>query len=520
MRISTNQINDQAVGAMLDTQTKAARTQLQLATGRKILTPADDPAAGASILGLKQAIAVNAQYQKNADTARARLHREESALTGVENLLQRVRELAIQGNNDSQNSQTRRAIASEVRERLSELLAIANTVDANGEYLFAGYQRHTQPFAADPAGGYNYFGDQGQRFLEIGPDRQMADGDPGADVFQLIGNGNGTFTTQEDSANNGSGVIDPGRVSDPTAYDGDTYTVLFPFETAATGTLAFNDNNANDTLAYTLSIDGTAVYTVDETGAPVNTLAGLAAEINDDAGVTGVRAYVANSRLYLTRTAPSTSPITVTESVSGYTAGDGDQVTGYFGTVLDADTDPSVDIVYMPADATAYLVLDSSANVEAAGAYAEDAVVSFNGVQTSFKGAPLHGDRFTIAPNTNQDLFATVENLATALETGAGDTAGRARFHNAINRFLTDLDQAQTNIEDVHARIGGRLNAIDSQVDGNELATLQLRETLSTVEDLDYAEAISRLNLQLLALQAAQQSFVRIQGLSLFNFLG
>lgn len=404
MRISTNQINDQAVGAMLDTQTKAARTQLQLATGRKILTPADDPAAGASILGLKQAIAVNEQYQKNADTARARLHREESALTGVENLLQRVRELAIQGNNDSQNSQTRRAIASEVRERLSELLATANTMDANGEYLFAGYQRHTQPFAANPAGGYSYFGDQGQRFLEIGPDRQMADGDPGADVFQLIGNGNGTFTTLDNPANTGNGVIDPGTVGG--TFVPDTYTITF------------------------------------------------------------------------TQALP-TDPITyaVTGAVSGV--------------------------------------------VVAAGTpYSSGAQINFNGVSLNVTGAPANADSFTVTSSTNQDLFTTVENLATALETGASGTAGHAQFHNAINRFLVDLDQAQTNIEDVRARIGGRLNAIDSQVDGNDLATLQLRETLSTVEDLDYAEAISRLNLQLLALQAAQQSFVRIQGLSLFNFLG
>ena len=75
------------------------------------------------------------------------------------------------------------------------------------------------------------------------------------------------------------------------------------------------------------------------------------------------------------------------------------------------------------------------------------------------------------------------------------------------------------NLERIRSQVGSRLNAMDSQENLNDAYSLQLQTTLSRLEDLDYAEAITRLEQQLTGIQAAQQSFVRIQGLSLFNFL-
>jgi flagellar hook-associated protein 3 FlgL len=520
MRVSTPQLHRSSVNAILDQQAQSSRTQQQLATGKRLLAPSDDPAASAKILDLNQAVAVTGQYDRNIDAARNRLNREETALAGVQTVLQRVRELAIQANNDSQNNETRQGIALEVRQRLSDLLGYANTKDANGEYLFAGFQSHTQPFAQNPAGGFTYSGDQGQRFLQVGPDRQVATNDAGAPVFQVIRNGNGTFTTRDNAANIGSGVIDPGTVTDPTAYDGDTYTVLFPFTTSATGSLAFNDANGNDTLSYSLSIDGTPVYTVDETGTPLNTLQDLATQINGATGTTGVQAYVAGSTLYLARTTPGDTPITVTETLSGYTAGDGDQATGYFGATLTGDAGgASHDTVYTPGNADAYLVLDSADNIDASGSYQADGAITFNGVKTSVKGEPANGDRFSVAPSTNQDIFTTVQNLIDALETPSQGTADLAAFHNAVNRVLTDIDQSQANFSGVRSGVGARLNTLDDQGNVNGAAKLQLQEALSKEQDLDYASAASRFNLQLVALQAAQQAFVKLQGLSLFNFL-
>src|SRR5690606_33862678 len=109
--------------------------------------------------------------------------------------------------------------------------------------------------------------------------------------------------------------------------------------------------------------------------------------------------------------------------------------------------------------------------------------------------------------------------LADALDAPVTSEAGRARLNNAVNRALATLDQGLERLLDVRASVGARLKSVESQRNINEDVLLQLQTNLSDVEDLDYAEAISRFNLQQTTLQAAQQTYVQVQRLSLFNFL-
>ena len=400
MRISTNELFRQGTGAILEQQAKLSKTQLQLASGQRILTPADDPAGAVRALMLGQTIEVTRQFQLNADVATARLGLEDRVLEGVTNALQRVRELAVQGNNQALGTEDRAAIAVELRQRLDELVGLANTQDANGEYLFAGYQGQTQPFARSASGAVVYSGDQGQRHLQIGPDRQVAVGDSGRDVFMAIRGGNGRFATDASTANTGSGVIGPGSVLDPTAYQPHSFTIRF---TSATQFDVIDDTTAT--------------------------------------------------------------------------------------TVLSGQT------------------------------YASDGGVQFNGLGVRINGEPAVGDEFSVRPSGEQDMFATLQRLIDSMEAPVGDPATSARLAQGISNALTNLDQSLGNIGQVRAGVGTRLNAIDSQNDFNASAILQFQQMLSEVQDLDYTEAISRLNQQLLGLQAAQQSFVQVQGLSLFNLL-
>jgi len=400
MRVSTAQFNRQQVTAILDRQSALSRTELQLATGRRILAPSDDPQAAKTILDLNHAVDINQQYQANADVATSRQSLEETVLASVTTLLQRVRELAIQANGGALNNEDRVAIAAEVRERLAELLGLGNSQDANGEYLFGGYKTNTQPFSSDGTGGFTYDGDQGQRFLQISPSFQAAVGDSGSEVFWAIHNGNGTFQVQEAAGNTGDGVISPASVTDLAAWQAGS-------------------------KPYTIAIDVAGDYTVTDGGGVV----------------------VAN------------------------------------------------------------------------GAYVSGSNIGFDGIQVTIAGAPVAGDTFTVAPSTNQDVFTTLQDLVDALETGVVDDATRGHFGNAIARFLGDVDQAMDNILETRAKVGARLNAIDSQMAVNDDAILYAQVNLSAVQDLDYAEAASRMQLELLGLQAAQQAFVKVQGLSLFNFI-
>ncbi len=533
MRISTLQLQLTGISAILDRQAEVSRTQNQLATGKRILSPADDPAGAASIENFRQAIERTGQFQDNIILARQRLNVEESNLESAGNILQRVRELAVQGNNDTLTNLDRRSIASEVRQRLDELLSIANTRDANGEYIFSGFQGLTEPFSQDASGNFIYSGDQGQRLLQVSQSRQIADRDSGAEVFQTVRNGNGTFTTLDNTANTGTGIINVGSVIDPTLYDGDTYTLRAVDNANVTtggGVGTINDDVATaNVLEYRLTINGQTVYTQSEAAAPLANLTAARDAINGaaDANValTGVRAYVDTSanRLYLSREPASTQAITVVETLidTGATALDtGDTVTGYFGSSLVGDgTDTVNNTITFTNEADSYLVLDSSNNIETSGTYQDGAQISFNGIATDLTGTPNIGDSFTISPSANQDIFTILDNLATALEGGLSGASATALFHNAMNRVLADLEQAENKVLEVRGTVGSRLNVLDSQEGSNEDFIINLRASLSRIEDIDFAEAASRLNLELVGLEAAQQSYVRVQGLSLFNFI-
>ncbi|MDX2505217.1 MAG: flagellar hook-associated protein FlgL [Gammaproteobacteria bacterium] len=124
-------------------------------------------------------------------------------------------------------------------------------------------------------------------------------------------------------------------------------------------------------------------------------------------------------------------------------------------------------------------------------------------------------------------VFAVVGELEAVLSTNQGlvDPPPPAvpvtteTFHDSMSRIIGNIDQALGHVADAQAAIGARLNATESQENVNEDYLVQLASTLSDTQDLDYTEAISRLQQQQIGLQASQQTFTKIQGLSLFNFL-
>lgn len=183
MRVSTSQLYLQGLRAIQDQQTQLSKVSNQLGTGKRLTSPADDPAASAAIIGLNEDVQRLERFQTNADRAESRLSLTESTLDSSVNVLQRMRELVVYGLNGSHNAESRDDIAAEGRQLLDQMLSLANTRDANGEYIFAGYQSNSEPFAQTGPGTFKYSGDQGQRFLAIGENRQIAVTDTGSDIF-------------------------------------------------------------------------------------------------------------------------------------------------------------------------------------------------------------------------------------------------------------------------------------------------------------------------------------------------
>lgn len=226
IRVSTNTIHDKAVTSILQQQEKLLNIQQQVSSGRRILTPADDPSGAARVLQITQADALNTQYSENRNIAGTNLGLVENTLESMTRLIQNVQTATVNAGNASFTDSDRQSIVTELRGRFEELMGFANTTDATGQYLFSGYKGDTIPFVKT-ATGVVYNGDQGDRKVQIGASRQISTGESGTDVFERIKNGNGVFVTAANSLNVGTGVIDVGSVTAPASLTGNNYEITF-----------------------------------------------------------------------------------------------------------------------------------------------------------------------------------------------------------------------------------------------------------------------------------------------------
>ncbi len=202
MAISTLQIFRQGVNGILDQQSKLISTQQQLSSGKRILSPADDPIGTTQVIRLTETKRITDQYQSNIIQARNRLGAEEVVLTSATDVLQRARELSVRSLNATNSASDRAATAKEVRQLLDEMISLGNRKDGNGDYLFAGSKVKLTPFSSNGAGVFSYAGDQQQRRIQVASDRLIADGDSGLDVFMKVPAGAGGFEDVFSTLNN------------------------------------------------------------------------------------------------------------------------------------------------------------------------------------------------------------------------------------------------------------------------------------------------------------------------------
>lgn len=229
MRISTAQLYRQGVESFGVQQSKLAKLQQQISTGVKINKPSDDPAASSRILELQEAVSIQEQYQVNISTADTRLKIQEDTLGALGRIAHRLKELAIQGNNSTLDITASRAIGVEVKELLEEMIALGNVRDANGDFLYAGFQNDSQPFSQIFTGSIShvvYNGDDGQRSLQVSETRQMVVDNPGSDVFLRLSSAT-ALNELASTTNTGTGIMAPASVFDASVYVPGNYEIRF-----------------------------------------------------------------------------------------------------------------------------------------------------------------------------------------------------------------------------------------------------------------------------------------------------
>ena len=183
-RIASNTLSRNILTANQASLGRLTDLQLQLATGKRINKPSDDP------VGIRQSLRLRAEslksddFQGNIETSRGFLNTADSAFAGMTSLLQQVKGLAVQGGNETLDASARAAIGAQVDNALKGLVGLGNT-QHDGRYVFAGAATTTEPFSLSDAGDrVDYSGAEENFAVQISPSSTSPVSQIGSALFQ------------------------------------------------------------------------------------------------------------------------------------------------------------------------------------------------------------------------------------------------------------------------------------------------------------------------------------------------
>lgn len=412
VRFSTLQINRQGLNGLLDVQAAATKTQQQISTGKRVLTPGDDPISASRILQLSQELELNARYETNASELQNRLEREDVALSSVNELLQRAQELVIQTGDGALAQEQRRFISIEVKGIVDSMAQVMNSRDGNGNFIFSGLNGDAQPYTKGGDGRYRYEGDEGQRSIQLGPSSFVKANASGRQLFEDIPSAIASLNLVASATNKGSppAEIGSGQVLDQSVFDDfypeDVVIEFRPLDEVNPPALTFNVKQASD------------------------------------------------------------------------------------GRVIKQNA------IYQSGE-----------------------LIQFAGAGVRVSGTPAVGDTFVVNSSQKKGLLATLEDFSVQLDNLTDSPDDRALLTDSIASTLTNLNNAQTRLLEGQSSVGSRLNQVESVRSSNADVRLATQASLSELQDLDFAAAVSQLSQETFILEAAQASFARVSGLTLFNFI-
>lgn len=536
MRISTSWAHQQSVNSLLNQQSKVSKTQTQLSTGLKNITPADDPVAAKKVLDFQDTIARLEQYQKNVGATLVKNNLEESVISSSEDVLFRAKELTIQALNGTLSQTDRYAIKQEVDQLIDNLLGLANTQDANGEYIFSGDLSKTPAFAWNAeTESYTYQGGDHQRQTEVDQGRQIANGDIGSRVFQEIdsvskSSPDGLRSIFDTLQGLSDALVGSYDISQAT-ITGDRFLKYGKDYSAAPVSFDLAVDGGGSPVSDTVTIAAGNYQTLDELLTAVN--AGISSSALN--GTVEARAF-GNKIEFISVTEGAESAITISNDAQGvlsdfgFAEGQSNSGVDIGGSIIGRsafEKNYAANPVQFQLHGDTGITVDISLNTDFSSV--TDAIAEINN-QIALAGADGAMGAKLAENGTSIEFFSKssggassiqIKNLAGSFLTDAGFDDGQIGhlYNTVLNEIVTDLDAALDSFLHARTGVGARLNALENHQIQHEKSVLDLQTVLSETQDLDYTEAISRFNLENIVLQAAQQSFVKVQNLSLFNFL-
>lgn len=512
IRISSQQIFSGGVNRLQELNVGLNNTQNQISTGKRVINPSDDPVAAARILKLDQNVARIDTYQRNVSLAENRLKLEESTLTSMVDVIQRVRELTVQAGNGSLSANDRQAIAKELEERLGQVASLANTRDSSGQYIFSGFQGNAPAFAQNVSGDWIYQGDEGQRSLEVDDGVTVKISDNGKKLFVDVTAAGPTFFAEASPTNTSGARISSGMVLDP-----DLLADLIPEDL-----LVEMADDGLGGLTYQISERSTGNLLVPTT--PYNNgdsirVAGMQFEVygaqpGDDFLIkTSEKQSLFGSVEKLIHGLQNVDKMSQSARVTGFAPEDGDSLLVNGVSFSFAAGDTLADFAAAINGSEDNALVNVRAEVVAGELVLSSGLSDIRIDATGWTGdLSIGGARF-------DDIGITAGVVGPDRSASASFLSGQKVYDDLIAASLVNLDNAQESIIRTQTEIGGRLNALESTGEFLAESALYAKDIRSQLQDLDYAEAISNLSFQSFVLEAAQLSFAQTSRLSLFDRL-
>ncbi|MDW7745246.1 flagellar hook-associated protein FlgL [Halomonas sp.] len=255
MRVSSVTMYEQSISSMNRQQNDFLKVSQQIASGRRVVNPSDDPQAASRAVGVDQARAVTQQFADSRVSARNSLAQTESVLNSIGDAITSAKTLMVQASSDTLSDADRESVASELRGIYETVIGQANATDGNGRHLFGGYQDSTEPFVRKTVGDetfIEYVGDDKGREQRIDASRKMKVAESGLSIFDSVPSGAGYVA--EAGAGNGGGIT----FSGPQVIDADLASqgVAYSVAINESGDVTVTDGNGDTVTSDVVKKDG------------------------------------------------------------------------------------------------------------------------------------------------------------------------------------------------------------------------------------------------------------------------
>lgn len=403
MRVSTAQFYLQSALQMSNKTSDVNEQMAYLTEGKRVLTAKDDAVQYGTLVGYNESLANIEKYQRNITQAESHNNLQEIVFADSEQILDQIKQDMLLANNGRMSTEDLQTLAKQTRTNFNQLLDVANSQNANGDYIFSGYQTEQQPFSQQVDGSVTYSGDTGVNVLQIAKNINIPTNQTGDAAFLKVANAIGDFKASYTT--NASGVaVESANVTNRNTYNAITIPHNYTF--------TFGPGSAE-------------LDVVD----------------NNNVSVYNTTSYVAGQNIPLS-----------------------------------------------------------------------------TGIDVTLSGNPLPGDSFKLSEQEDISIFETINDAIAWMEKGSFST-NQEQHQVDYNSILNQLDSAMTHITSRRVDSGVRLQVLESQKSRHLDSELNIASGKSTIEDLDFAKAISEFEQSKTALQASQQAFTKIQNLTLFNYI-